>query len=116
MANDLEGDIGMITWYHKLYMDDHIIKNVDKIKTAIEENKPSIGIYCIALASNENNLFDIMNVNELMFQHYRRNKIYILGLARGKESAKRLVVRMIEDVYNETGDFHAREYFAENGR
>ena len=97
-------------------MDDRIIKNIDKIKTAIEENKPSVGIYCIALASNENNLFDIMNVNELMFQHYRRNNIYILGLARGRESAKHIVVRMIEDVYRETGDVRAREYFAENGR
>ena len=106
----------MITWYHELYMDDHIIKKADEIKAAIETNKPTLGIYCIALASNENNLFDIMNVNELMFQHYRRNKIYILGLARGKESAKRLVVRMIEDVYRETKDFQAREYFAENGR
>ena len=106
----------MITWYHKLYMDNRIIKNADKIKSAIEENKPSVGIYCIALASNENNLFDIMNVNELMFQHYRRNNIYILGLARGRESAKSLVARMIEDVYRETGDVRAREYFAENGR
>lgn len=106
----------MIKWYHALYMDDRIVKNVDKIKTAIEANKRTVDIYCIALASNENNLFDIMNVNELMFQHYRRNKIYILGLARGKENAKRLVVRMIEDVYRETGDVHAREYFAENGR
>lgn len=106
----------MITWYHKLYMDESIIKNIDKIKTAIEDNKPSVGIYCIALASNENNLFDIINVNELMFQHYRRNNIYILGLARGRESAKSLVARMIEDVYRETGDVCAREYFAENGR
>lgn len=106
----------MITWYHKLYMDDRIVKNADKFKNAIEENKPTVGLYCIALASNENNLFDIINVNELMFQHYRRNNIYILGLARGKESAKRLVARMIEDVYRETGDVRAREYFAENGR
>ena len=106
----------MITWYHNLYMDDRISKNADKIKSKIEENKPLLDIYCIALASNENNLFDIMNVNELLFQHYKRNKIYILGLARGRESAKSLVARMIEDVYRETKDVRAREYFAENGR
>ncbi|WP_310603929.1 hypothetical protein [Anaerosporobacter sp.] len=106
----------MITWYHTLYMDSRISKNIDKIKATMEANKPTIGVYCIALASNENNLFDIINVNELMFQYYKRNKIYIIGLARGRESAKHLVARMIEDVYRETGDVRAREYFAENGR
>lgn len=106
----------MIKWYHKLYMDNSISMKVDKIKKSIEHNKKAIGVYCIALASNENNLFDIINVNELLFDYYKRQDINIIGLARGRESAKRLVVRIIEDVYRETGDFKAREYFSEDSR
>lgn len=106
----------MIKWYHTLYMDDRISHKADKVKKAIEANKRTHDIYCIALASNENNLFDIMNVNELLFKHYRQSEIYIVGIAKGKESAKQLVLRMIEDVYRETGDVKARTYFSENGR
>ncbi|WP_167954717.1 hypothetical protein [Anaerosporobacter faecicola] len=106
----------MITWYDSLYMDDHIRQRATHVTQAIEDHKRLLGVYCIALASNEKNLFDIINVNELLFQHYRRNQIYIIGLAQGKESAKKLVARIIEDVYRETKDFKAREYFAEGGR
>jgi hypothetical protein len=96
-------------------MDNSIRRKEDKVKNTIEKNKVSLDVYCIALASNQKNLFDIMNVNELMFKHYRESEICIVGLARGKDSAIRLVKDIIEDVYRETESFDVRSYFVFEG-
>lgn len=52
-----------------------------------------------------------MNVNELLFPFYKRKDIYIVGLATSKEEAILLVVDMLMEIYNNTGDFLVREYF-----
>ena len=101
----------MIKWSSKLYMDERIEAEPDKWKQRLEESKFSYSLFCIALASNENNLFDIMNCNELWFRHYRKNDIYVVGLASDKESAFKLVEQIVTDLYSETGEFKVREYF-----
>lgn len=79
--------------------------------TALEEGKFTFGLYCIAFASNEKNLFDIVETNELLFEHYKRNQIYIIGLTKGKENAVELTQNLLLEVYQNTGDFKVREYF-----
>lgn len=101
----------MIKWSGKLYMDEKIKQDPDKWKQRLEEGRLSYSLFCIALASNEANLFDIMNCNELWFRYYRRNVIHIAGLAADKESAEELLQKIISDVYKETGGFKVREYF-----
>ena len=101
----------MIKWSGKLYMDETVKKQPDKWKKRLEENKLSYSLFCITLASNENNLFDIMDCNELWFRHYRKNDIYVVGLASDKGSAFKLVENMVQDIYSETGGFQVREYF-----
>ena len=92
-------------------MDEKIEAEPDKWKKRLEENKLSYSLFCIVLASNENNLFDIMDCNELWFRHYRRNDVYVVGLASDKGNAFKLVEQIVTDVYSETGEFKVREYF-----
>lgn len=101
----------MIKWCSKLYLDEKIRKEPDKWKMRLEEGKLSYSLFCIALASNEKNLFDIMDCNELWFRHYRQSEVCIVGLAGDKENAIRLLQNIIEDIYRETGDLKVREYF-----
>ena len=101
----------MIKWSKELYFDDTVKKKPDKWKKRVEEGKLSLNLFCICLASNENNLFDIINCNELFFYHYKRNVLYIAGLAKTREDAIDLLQDMIEDIYNKTGDIKVREYF-----
>ena len=101
----------MVKWCNKLYMDDTIRKNPDKWKSRLEESKLSGSLFCIALASNEKNLFDVMDCNELWFRHYRQNSVYVVGLAEDKGSAFGLLQEIIGDIYKETGGFDVRSYF-----
>lgn len=101
----------MIKWYDNLYIDKLLKNKKKKIMKRIDEGKLTLHIYCITLASNGNNLFDIMNANELLFHYYKKKDMHILGLALGRESAIEIVAKMIEEIYKSTGDFKVRDYF-----
>lgn len=103
----------MIKWYHALYADERLEKNLNKIMDKLENEKLTFQVFCIALASNPQNMLDIIDANELLFKHYKRNEIFILGLARTRAGAVSLVVKMVEEIYKKTNDVKIREYFKE---
>lgn len=101
----------MIVWNDKLYFGETIKKRHRRTIAAINRGKLTRGVYCIAFASNESNLFDILPANELLFSHYKNSEVHILGLARGRKEATLVVQDMIVDVYRATKDFKVREFF-----
>lgn len=101
----------MISWTSRLYVGEKMKKKKEKVITSINNREATFGVYCVAFASHPNNLFDIMDANELLFPHYKRSKVQIVGLARGKEEAILLVQDMLLEVYHNTGDFDVRTYF-----
>ncbi len=108
------GVCGMIRWYSALYLDAKTKKKQKKIKRRMEKQKVNLGVYCVALASNENNLLDIYCTNELLFQYYRRRDMKVIGLASSKESAFRMVADIVNDVYQQTGRLDVRTFFEED--
>ncbi len=101
----------MIQWATSLYIGDKLKKKKSKAITSINDRRVTFGVYCIAFSSQPTNLFDIMDANELLFPHYRKSNIRIVGLANGKEEAINLVHDMLMEVYHNTGSFDVREYF-----
>lgn len=101
----------MIQWASKLYIGDKLIKKKDKAVAKINKRKATSDVYCIAFASQAHNLFDIMDANELLFPHYKKTDITIVGLAKGQDEALGLAQDMLMEVYNNTGSFGVREYF-----
>lgn len=94
-----------------MYFDQHVEKRKKKIMRAIDTGKIRPGVYCITLSSNPQNLLDIINVNEFKFPYYGKIDIYALGLAFGRENAIILVMQMLDEVYQNTGDVKVREYY-----
>lgn len=101
----------MIKWYPNLYLDPVTKKYEGKIKRRMQKKKRTRCIYCIALATNGNDLLDILYTDELLFHYYNNKEIYIIGLATTKASALDLTVQIVEDLYKKTGGFDARKYF-----
>jgi len=101
----------MIKWYPELYLDSRTEKQVRRIKKRMEKQKITISVYCIALASNSDNLFDIYHTNEFLFQYYRQKEIKVIGLASSKESAFLMVADIVNDVYQQTGKLDVRTFF-----
>lgn len=106
--------VGMIRWADKLYLSDNIKqKKMIKLMKSIEKGHLTFEVYCITFASNPSNLFDIINANEIIFPYYSQKGLYVLGLATSREQAKLVVKDMLVEVYQATGDFKVRDYFAE---
>jgi hypothetical protein len=101
----------MVLWTSRLYVGDKIRKKKEKVVASINNSEATFGVYCIAFASHQDNLFDIMDANELLFPHYKRSKVQIVGLAKGKSEALELVQTMLMEVYHKTGSFDVRTYF-----
>lgn len=102
----------MIQWSEHLFLYDVINqKKLNKIKKSIENGKLTFEVYCIAIASNKENLFDIYNANELLFRYYASKHIFIVGIAFSKEDAFTLVTQILNKIYIETGEFSIRTYF-----
>jgi hypothetical protein len=101
----------MIHWASRLYVGEKLKKKKEKAIQSINNKKAAFGIYCITFASHPDNLFDVMDANELLFPHYQKSDIYIVGLAKGKDEAIDLVHDMLMEVYLKTGDFKVKTYF-----
>ncbi|MBE5962832.1 MAG: hypothetical protein E7256_15890 [Lachnospiraceae bacterium] len=102
----------MVTFRERLYFGETIKKKHRKAIYNIRHEKLAPGVYVIAFASNEQNLFDIIPANELLFPFYKKKEIYILGMANGLSEAKIVVKDMVAEVYHKTGGFNVREYFS----
>ncbi len=101
----------MIKWYPDLYLDEMAKKKEAKWKNKIEKGKPMLEVYCICIALNPDNLFDIINVNELMFRYYKQKNLAIIGLAYGRTSALKLVEKIALDIYQKTDNFEPKVFF-----
>ena len=55
----------MISWTTRLYIGDKMKKKKDRVVSSINNSEVTFGVYCIAFASHQDNLFDIMEANEL---------------------------------------------------
>lgn len=101
----------MIEWHKDIYVDDIVAEDIERYKQLVADDRVCIpALYCILPASNENNLLDIMSCNEMLFAHYKRNKLRIIGIAVSYKNAVVLVQRIVMDTYNVTGGFDVRKY------
>ena len=101
----------MISWTSRLYVGERMKKKKNKVMTSINNQEATLGVYCIAFASHPSNLFDILDANELLFPHYKKSEVRIVGIAKGKEEAIDLVQSMLMEMYHKTGDFDVKAYF-----
>ena len=101
----------MIVWSEKLYIGEQAEKNYRKVQKKLEKGKLVPGFFLITRPSNESNLFDILPAAELLFPYYKRQELFVYGLAKGKGEAEELVVSILEDVYRETDGLYCKEYF-----
>ena len=97
-------------WYENLYVGESIRHKTERVKWKIKHNAGQIDIYVITIASNPQNLLDIIPAQELMQKGYPKKDLYIIGLARGMEEAHEVVKQIIDEVYQSTGGFGVLPY------
>lgn len=102
-----------MVWHEKLYVGESIIHKTSKVKWKICHNAGQLNIYVISLASNEQNLLDIISAKELLQKGYPKNHMYVVGLAKGYDEALEVAASIVDEVYRNTGTFAVRHYLME---
>lgn len=97
-------------WYKDLYVGESIQHKTEIIKWKIKHNAGQINIFVITIASNPHNLLDIIPAQELMQTAYPKRDLFVVGLAKGREEAYKVVAKIIDEVYRETGSFEVLSY------
>lgn len=101
----------MVLWTSRLCVGKRMEKKKNKVIASINNREATFGVYCIAFASHPSNLFDILDANELLFPHYQKSEVTVVGLTKGRDEAIEMVQSMLMEVYQKTGDFDVRTYF-----
>lgn len=103
----------MIYWYPDLYMDEIVAKHPKKCKKRVARRRPWKKSYvAVTLATNEKNLFEIMETRQLFFRRYAYLDLYVVGLAANQEAARELLQQIVEDMWSEGHLCHSSEFFA----
>ena len=97
--------------YNNLFADEKCENKFDEICDGIINKHFVAGVFCIILSTNSNNLFDIININELRFNFYHNTDIFIIGFAKGKKGAHDLLVKIIEKAAGENKIHNIRDSF-----
>ena len=102
-----------MTWYEDLYVGESILHKKNKVIWNIRHDVVQLNIYVITLASNDQNLLDIIPARELLQKGYPKKDLFIAGLAQGYEEAVEVAVSIVDLVYRRTGGFGIRTYLTE---
>ena len=98
-------------WYRDYFVGKSIESRRKQVRKKLEQGKVQLEIYVITLASNENNLLDIIPSWNLLQESYPSRDLYVLGIAGGYHEALELAGEIVSRVYRETGGFRVAEYY-----
>lgn len=103
-------------YYRHLYLSDGLEKKKDKIIRKLQRNKLQYDLYLVTLPETKQNQLEIYNSALFKQQDYPKKDLFVVGLAKGYDTALELVEEITRTVYNETKGADIRSYILEKER
>ena len=103
-------------YYRHLYLSDGLEKKKDKIIRKLQKNKLQYDLYLVTLPETEKNQLEIYNSALFKQPDYPVKELFVIGLAKGYDTALELVEEITRTVYNETKGADIRSYILEKER
>lgn len=103
-------------YYRHLYLSDGLEKKKDKIIRKLQKNKLQYDLYLVTLPETEQNQLEIYNSALFKQPDYPVKELFVIGLAKGYDTAIELVEEITRTVYNETKGADIRSYILEKER
>lgn len=103
-------------FYTSLYIGESV-KKPKKVMRKLKSGSQGIlsNIYVIVMAEGTDQL-EIYAAKYLRQSYYKRNPLYVIGIAQGYEEAVSLVTRMVEESMKERGDCNLKAYLMQNSQ
>lgn len=101
-----------MNWYQNLYIGETFLQKKKRIMRMVDAQKTVPHLYLILLRTDVGqNQLEVVPQRCLEDTIPDLSSVVILGIASGKREAKELLVRMTEQVYEETQTADLRTYF-----
>lgn len=100
-------------WCKDIYVSDSVADKKRKILHNLKRGKLQINVYVITLPLTEGGIMEIYPAYIFLQKIYKKQNIYIIGLASDKNEAYDLAGRIIMECYSNTGGFDIRKYYHE---
>ncbi len=103
-------------YYKNLYVPENLEKKKKKIIRKLNANKLQYDLYLLTFPVGSFNQLEIINSLELKQPSYPKEKLFVVGFAKGYDEALELVEEITETVYNETKGADIRSYILKKQR
>lgn len=99
----------MLKWWEHCYISEGI-KGSAFLRGKINGGKAAPGIYLVTLSHNPHNIMEIIPAVVLVQKAAYELCPLIIAMAKGKEEAIELAIKIAETCYKEIGSFQIKEY------
>lgn len=95
----------------QLYMDEHTSKNFQSIRRKFRAGQYPSGTFVIILSKTSGRV-EYFDCKAFKQKYYKETGNYplIVGLAKNKESAEKIIIKMIEETVEKTGNADVKAY------
>lgn len=100
-------------FYKHLYVSESMEKKKGKIIRRLKAGKFSLSCYVIALTENPANQLEFYDAAFLLQKNYKKDTLFVVGLAGCYEEALELVRQISEDTYKKRNDVNIRKFVME---
>lgn len=98
---------------HNVYLSDKIIdESVTKLLDDVLNQNLAPNLYVIVVSQKEGELLEIYNSHEVNSDRFAKANHKIVGFGKGKKDTKDLVVYMIQDMLDNTGDISKESFLS----
>ena len=101
----------LMLFHNKLYVDQEVSKQKNKIIKKLKHNKETFGVYVITLSMNPEDELDIYPSYVLRQKEYIDREIIVVGIASDQDKAMELLTDMADDCFDEMGTISFRQFF-----
>lgn len=103
-------------FYHDLYVTEELQEKREDIIKKLKKKKCQMNVYVITLTENEANQLEFYDSLSLQQKVFGRHAPFIIGLAKGKSEAFRIVEQITQEVYDNTKGTDIRRYLLQRQR
>ena len=100
-------------WCKNVYVTDDVADKKRKILHKLRAGKLQFNVYTIILPLGDDGIMEIYPAYIFLQKVYKKQPIYVIGLASERESAYELAGRIALDCYNKNRDFDIRKFIRE---
>ena len=102
----------MLRWNENLYVHSDIKEEIEDIIKQIDNVKKYANIYLVIKSTMPNNLFEIVSVSEMFNGLYNDINMDVIGIARGKNAIKEILLEIVETIIDKDGNINKKQLFA----